>query len=107
MATEIHRVGSEGPPTYEGRPVDEKKEGFIQTDESSDLERRSDSDRDSLGVDRAEATELIPGEAFKWNVEGDQSPCKSQHKVRCHSRNKDETNRTTSPRGSGLCSEYR
>ena len=27
--------------------------------------------------DRAELTELTPVEAFKWNVEGDQSPCRS------------------------------
>jgi hypothetical protein len=27
--------------------------------------------------DRAELTELTPVEAFKWNVEGDQSPCES------------------------------
>jgi hypothetical protein len=25
--------------------------------------------------DRAELTELTPVEAFKWSVEGDQSPC--------------------------------
>jgi hypothetical protein len=27
--------------------------------------------------DRTELTELTPVEAFKWNVEGDQSPCRS------------------------------
>lgn len=26
--------------------------------------------------DRAELTELTPVEAFKWSVEGDQSPCR-------------------------------
>jgi hypothetical protein len=26
-------------------------------------------------ADRGELTELTPVEAFKWNVEGDQSPC--------------------------------
>lgn len=28
-------------------------------------------------VEKAEAVELIPNEAFTWNVDGDQSPCKS------------------------------
>ena len=30
-------------------------------------------------ADRAELTELTPVEAFKWSVEGDQSPCRSTH----------------------------
>lgn len=75
MATEIHRVGSESPSAHEGRPLDEKKDAIVQADVSSDIERHSDSDSKSLGVDRAEATELVPTEAFAWNVEGDQSPC--------------------------------
>lgn len=29
--------------------------------------------------DRAELTELTPVEAFKWSVEGDQSPCMLTH----------------------------
>ena len=29
-------------------------------------------------IDRSELTELTPVEAFKWNVEGDQSPCECQ-----------------------------
>lgn len=31
--------------------------------------------------DRGELTELTPVEAFKWNVEGDQSPCELAHKI--------------------------
>lgn len=27
-------------------------------------------------AEKAEAVELIPTEAFQWNVDGDQSPCK-------------------------------
>jgi hypothetical protein len=32
--------------------------------------------------DRSELTELTPVEAFKWNVEGDQSPCRFTQKFR-------------------------
>lgn len=31
--------------------------------------------------DRAELTELTPVEAFTWNVEGDQSPCRVVHVI--------------------------
>lgn len=72
MATEIHQVGSKTPPSSEKDRVDEKN-----TVISEDIEGNSDEESKQLVADRAEATELTPVEAFKWNVEGDQSPCTS------------------------------
>jgi hypothetical protein len=72
MATDIHQVGSENPPSSEKDRVDEKN-----TAVTSDVEGNFDDDSKRLVADRAEATELTPVEAFKWNVEGDQSPCKA------------------------------
>lgn len=70
MATEIHQVGSETPPSSEKDRIDEKNTAI-----SSDIEGNLDEESKRLVADRAEATELTPVEAFKWNVEGDQSPC--------------------------------
>lgn len=70
MATEIHQVGSETPPSSEKDRIDEKNTAI-----SEDVEGNSDEESKRLMADRAEATELTPVEAFKWNVEGDQSPC--------------------------------
>lgn len=75
MATEIHRVGDESPPAYPAS-VDEKKQDAITRADAVDLEGSVDEEGKQLIADRAEATELTPVEAFKWNVEGDQSPCK-------------------------------
>lgn len=36
-------------------------------------------------VEVAEAVELTPVEAFKWNVDGDQSPCELHVSPLCHS----------------------
>lgn len=72
MATEIHQVGSETPPSSDKDRIDEKN-----TVISEDIEGNSDEESKRLVADRAEATELTPVEAFKWNVEGDQSPCTS------------------------------
>lgn len=76
MATEIHQVGDESPPAYRAS-LDEKKQGAITRADAVDIEGSLDEDGKRLIADRAEATELTPVEAFKWNVEGDQSPCKS------------------------------
>lgn len=70
MATEIHQIGSETPPSSEKDRIDEKN-----TVISEDVEGNFDEESKRLVADRAEATELTPVEAFKWNVEGDQSPC--------------------------------
>lgn len=76
MATEIHQVGDESPPAYPAS-VDEKKQDAITRADMVDVEGSLDEEGKRLIADRAEATELTPVEAFKWNVEGDQSPCKS------------------------------
>lgn len=81
MAAEIHEVGSESPPTYSENGIDEKKDNNVRADVLSDFEEDK-----NLGKDRAEATELVPTEAFHWNVDGDQSPCEysaSTHPSRC------------------------
>lgn len=78
MATEIRQVGSELPPTS-GASIEEKKavQDAITRADTDDIEGSLDEEAKRLVADRAEATELTPTEAFKWNVEGDQSPCKS------------------------------
>lgn len=75
MAAEIHNVGDESPPAY-AASVDEKKTDAITRADVVDVEGSLDEEGKRLIADRAEATELTPVEAFKWNVEGDQSPCK-------------------------------
>lgn len=75
MATEIHNIGDESPPAYPAS-VDEKKPDAITRADVVDVEGSLDEEGKRLIADRAEATELTPVEAFKWNVEGDQSPCK-------------------------------
>lgn len=74
MATEIHQADPESSAASEGRPIAEK-DNIVQADASSDLEGHIYEESKRLVADRAEATELTPVEAFKWNVEGDQSPC--------------------------------
>lgn len=77
MAKEIGEIGSELPP-YESRRMhadDLKNDNTISLAEAVDLEESLDDENKSAPRDRAEATELTPAEAFKWNVEGDQSPC--------------------------------
>jgi hypothetical protein len=59
-------------------PIDEKHDAK-ETIESyaADLEGEGyEAERKRL-MEKAEAVELTPVEAFKWNVDGDQSPCKS------------------------------
>jgi hypothetical protein len=54
------------------------KDPNISEAPAADLESEH-TNQDSEGwkykSDRAELTELTPVEAFKWSVEGDQSPC--------------------------------
>lgn len=77
MATEIQEAGPDSPPGYESYPVQDTKdkEGVVRTD-AVDVEGSLDNESKEFLKDRAEATELTPAEAFKWNVDGDQSPCK-------------------------------
>ena len=83
---ETHTVDSDRLSQGKGNPpsspyYDSKDEEIVQTD-MLDIEANAyvdgeyDADERKGLVDRSEVTELTPVEAFKWNVEGDQSPCK-------------------------------
>lgn len=84
MATEIHEAGrEESPPDYyPHRAEDDSKEGDIVKAAEVDVEGSLGNESKEILQDRAEATELTPAEAFKWNVDGDQSPCKSSRRMR-------------------------
>jgi len=43
--------------------------------DTSDFGVDADAESKEFWAHRAEKTELIPVEALKWNVDGDQSPC--------------------------------
>lgn len=79
MATEIHQVSAQSPPAYEVHSTDDTKKEAAH-DNVSDLEGSLNDESKAMLKDRAEATELTPVEAFKWNVDGDQSPCKSSER---------------------------
>ncbi|TVY43677.1 Glutathione transporter [Lachnellula subtilissima] len=46
----------------------------LDSGSNSSLERGIDEDGSKVPIQRAEKTELVPNEAFHWNVDGDQSP---------------------------------
>lgn len=76
MAVDIHEAGSESPPpAYDANSQNSKKDDLAK-ETVVDVEGNLDNDSEEMIRDRAEATELTPVEAFKWNVEGDESPCK-------------------------------
>lgn len=76
MAIDIHEVGSDSPPpSYDAGSQVSKKDDLTK-ETVVDVEGNSDNDSEQMIRDRAEATELTPVEAFKWNVEGDESPCR-------------------------------
>lgn len=54
--------------------------------------------------EKVEAVELIPTEAFQWNVDGDQSPC--EFPKPSNSRLSKTYMNTSSSRGRCLCLEY-
>jgi hypothetical protein len=70
----------------------EKQEAVHTSTNGSDIEAAGSSQGDkgavedeTLPLHRPDETELTPAEAFKWNVEGDQSPCESKLQVwRCN-----------------------
>lgn len=52
------------------------KRAYVSESQAPDLEAEvHDHDPKTL-PNRTERTELTPVEAFKWNVDGDQSPCR-------------------------------
>lgn len=48
--------------------------------EADERARASEESSYDGPLDRSEMVELTPMEAFKWNVEGDQSPCEYEGK---------------------------
>lgn len=76
MAIDIHEVGPELPPPSYDAVSDEIKKDDLTKGTVIDVEESLDNGSEEMIRDRAEATELTPAEAFKWDVEGDESPCK-------------------------------
>lgn len=76
MGTDTLEVGSESPPPVYNASSDTFKKDDLSKETVVDVEGNKDSETEGMIRDRAEATELTPVEAFKWNVDGDQSPCK-------------------------------
>ena len=82
MASEIQQVNLEQdrhPHATESEDDSEKKD-VVRTD-ISDIEADAyaggnSSDDNKTLLRRADRTELTPAEAFKWDVHGDQSPCR-------------------------------
>lgn len=106
MATDIHQVGDSSPPAYPAS-VDEKKQDAIANADAVDVEGSIDEESKRLVADRAEATELTPVEAFKWNVEGDQSPCKTCSWIVVDHRRLLTVCAHASSRSRGLCTQHR
>lgn len=75
MATEIHEARPESSPSDKSYPVQDSKEKDVVRTDTVDVEGSLNNESKEFLKDRAEATELTPTEAFKWNVDGDQSPC--------------------------------
>lgn len=76
MAIDIHEVGAESPPpSYDASSQTSKKDDLTK-ETVVDVEGNLDHESEEMIRDRAEATELTPAEAFRWNVDGDESPCK-------------------------------
>jgi hypothetical protein len=55
-----------------------EKSSYVTKSQPADLEAEANDHDSNLLPNRAEQTELTPVEAFKWNVEGDESPCREK-----------------------------
>jgi len=78
MATEIHQISSVPPNPVSSIHNDIKEKDAIEISSDIEAEAYLEGEDDSkVPLQRAERTELTPVEAFTWNVDGDQSPCKS------------------------------
>lgn len=80
MAAEIQQVDS-GHSSQVSSPGNGSNEKDIIQADVSDVEGNIDTDDTKIPFCRAEKTELTPAEAFRWNVDGDQSPCKKPHRI--------------------------
>jgi hypothetical protein len=56
-------------------------EGVVDLDAESSLESQRDGGQSDRLLKRAEKIELIPVDAFKTNVDGDQSPCEYMNEI--------------------------
>lgn len=81
MASEVHSINEINQPSQGDGSSKEKNDVSTTTrldDIEADASCEGDADineREKL-VQQVDKKELTPVEAFKWNVEGDQSPCK-------------------------------
>ena len=84
---EIHQVD---PDRSTSRTSDDLKEkAVVETNVSDEdvdtyADKEKGSDEGEELIYRADKTELTPVEAFKWNVDGDQSPCEYLHEDLTH-----------------------
>lgn len=78
MASEIQQVPSDNSSTEKVSQTEDEKINTKDTIEPyvADLEGEGYEAEKQKLAEKAEAKELIPNEAFTWNVDGDQSPCK-------------------------------
>lgn len=110
MAAEINPVSpasSSDEKVSQVTPIDEKHDlKDIIEPYVADLEDGDGCDAEIKRLaEKAEAVELTPVEAFKWNVDGDQSPCQST--IRCLTTSYPRyTDMACSPRGCCLCSQH-
>ena len=85
---------------------DVKMKGNIET-YATDIEAENSSDSEH-GADKLltgeEIKEIIPTEAFKWNVDGDQSPCRY---LFIPETGIQKSNAPSSPRSGSLCAKHR
>lgn len=74
---------------------------------ATDIEAENSSDSEH-GADKLltgeEIKEIIPTEAFKWNVDGDQSPCRYLFISKTGTQ---RSNAPSSPRSGSLCAKHR
>lgn len=75
MAAEIQQVDSDHS-SQVFSPSNSEEKDVIQAN-LTDVEGNIDADDTKVPLYRSEETELTPAEAFRWNVDGDQSPCKN------------------------------
>jgi hypothetical protein len=86
MPTEIQQVESDltsedGSNLHTNLKEKSIAEGVLDLEAESSLESQRDGDQSDGLLIRAEKIELIPVEAFKTNVDGDQSPCEYMNKI--------------------------
>ena len=102
MAAEMQQVDSDHS-SQVFSPSNSEEKDFIKAN-LADVEGNIDADDTKVPLYRPEETELTPAEAFRWNVDGDQSPCKS---LGPDSINKETKLRVLSSRGRSIRIQHR